>query len=150
MSEPTPQRHSPYPRCLEGRVVTVTVTVTGVNRCIGPAIARRLVAEGARVCLTARNEEPPLEAMADAAWVTGVVLTMDAGLTTVGVAAKPSTARLCERCAALACTVEEKVDHPIGNIVATQRHLRPIPEDRPVEQVEQEPDKWSYLDRCLK
>jgi NAD(P)-dependent dehydrogenase (short-subunit alcohol dehydrogenase family) len=44
---------------LEGRVAIIT----GASRGIGLAIAHRLVREGARVCLTARNEEPLLMAI---------------------------------------------------------------------------------------
>jgi len=43
---------------LEGR----TAIVTGASRGIGLAVARRLVAEGARVCITARKPEPLREA----------------------------------------------------------------------------------------
>ena len=45
---------------LAGRVAVVT----GASRGIGLAIARRLVAEGARVCVTARKAEPLAEAVA--------------------------------------------------------------------------------------
>ena len=48
------------PHRLEGR----TAIVTGASRGIGLAIAQRLVSEGARVCLTARNPEPLAEAAA--------------------------------------------------------------------------------------
>ncbi|MGY1746557.1 SDR family oxidoreductase [Blastococcus sp. SYSU D00695] len=47
-------------RRLEGR----TAIVTGASRGIGLAVAQRLVREGARVCLTARNAEPLAEAAA--------------------------------------------------------------------------------------
>ncbi len=43
---------------LEGK----TAIITGASRGIGLAIARRLVAEGARVCITARKPEPLHEA----------------------------------------------------------------------------------------
>lgn len=43
---------------LDGRVAIVT----GASRGIGLAIAQRLVAEGARVCITARKPEPLVEA----------------------------------------------------------------------------------------
>ncbi|KFF60263.1 3-ketoacyl-ACP reductase [Cryobacterium sp. MLB-32] len=51
------------PSChrLEGR----TALVTGASRGIGLAIAHRLVAEGARVCITARNAEPLNECLAE-------------------------------------------------------------------------------------
>lgn len=44
----------------EGRVAVIT----GASRGIGLAVAARLVAEGARVCITARNPEPLTEAIA--------------------------------------------------------------------------------------
>lgn len=44
-----------------GRVAVVT----GASRGIGFEIARRLVAEGAKVCITARNPEPLAEAVAE-------------------------------------------------------------------------------------
>lgn len=47
-------------RRFEGRVVLVT----GASRGIGFGIARRLVAEGAKVCITARKPEPLAEAVA--------------------------------------------------------------------------------------
>ncbi|WP_406729107.1 SDR family oxidoreductase [Streptomyces sp. GD-15H] len=45
-----------------GRLAGRTAVVTGASRGIGLAIAERLVAEGARVCITARKPEPLLEA----------------------------------------------------------------------------------------
>jgi NAD(P)-dependent dehydrogenase (short-subunit alcohol dehydrogenase family) len=53
MSENTVQAHR-----LEGK----TAIITGASRGIGLAIAHRLVAEGARVCITARKSEPLHEA----------------------------------------------------------------------------------------
>ena len=41
-----------------------TAVVTGASRGIGLAVAERLVAEGARVCITARKPEPLAEAVA--------------------------------------------------------------------------------------
>ena len=41
-----------------------TAVVTGGSRGIGLGIAQRLVAEGARVCITARKPEPLAEAVA--------------------------------------------------------------------------------------
>ena len=55
---------------LEGK----TAVVTGASRGIGLAIARRLVAEGAKVCITARNIGPLKEAAAD--FPEGTVLAM--------------------------------------------------------------------------
>lgn len=49
MSENSVQAHR-----LEGK----TAIITGASRGIGLAVAQRLVAEGARVCITARNPEP--------------------------------------------------------------------------------------------
>jgi len=49
-----------YPRPLEGRAAIVT----GASRGIGLAIARRLVADGARVVVTARREHELAEAVA--------------------------------------------------------------------------------------
>jgi len=51
------------PKChrLEGR----TALVTGASRGIGLAIAHRLVAEGARVCITARSPEPLQQSLAE-------------------------------------------------------------------------------------
>ena len=40
-----------------------TAIVTGASRGIGLAVAQRLVEEGARVCITARNPEPLQEAV---------------------------------------------------------------------------------------
>jgi len=54
MSEHAVQAHR-----LEGK----TAIITGASRGIGLAIAHRLVAEGARVCLTARKLEPLQEAV---------------------------------------------------------------------------------------
>lgn len=48
-------------RRFEGRVALVT----GASRGIGLGIARRLVAEGARVCVTARKAEPLAEAVGE-------------------------------------------------------------------------------------
>ncbi|HYB82089.1 MAG TPA: SDR family oxidoreductase [Mycobacterium sp.] len=42
-----------------------TALITGASRGIGFAIAQRLIAEGARVCLTARNQESLDEAVAE-------------------------------------------------------------------------------------
>lgn len=47
---------------LAGRLWGRTAIVTGASRGIGLAIAQRLVSEGARVCITARNPEPLAEA----------------------------------------------------------------------------------------
>jgi len=58
-----PQQAGPenaVPRRLAGRVAAVT----GASRGIGLAIAQRLVAEGARVAITARNPEPLAMAVA--------------------------------------------------------------------------------------
>lgn len=55
---------------LKGR----TAIVTGASRGIGLAIAQRLVGEGAKVCLTARNAEPL--AQAAATMPEGCVLTV--------------------------------------------------------------------------
>ena len=49
---------------LDGRFADRTAVVTGASRGIGLAIARRLVTEGASVCLTGRHEEPLAEAVA--------------------------------------------------------------------------------------
>jgi len=46
------------------RLAGKTALVTGASRGIGLAIAQRLVAEGARVCITARKPEPLAEAAA--------------------------------------------------------------------------------------
>lgn len=46
------------------RLIGKTALVTGASRGIGLAIAQRLVAEGARVCITARKPEPLAEAAA--------------------------------------------------------------------------------------
>ena len=46
------------------RLAGKTALITGASRGIGLAIARRLVAEGARVCITARRPEPLAEAAA--------------------------------------------------------------------------------------
>jgi len=55
-----PGQHSGSIRRLEGK----TALVTGASRGIGLAVARRFVAEGARVLITARNKEPLEEAAA--------------------------------------------------------------------------------------
>ncbi|MBT2523355.1 SDR family oxidoreductase [Arthrobacter sp. ISL-28] len=47
-----------------GKLQGTTAIVTGASRGIGLAIAERLVAEGARVCITARNKGPLEEAAA--------------------------------------------------------------------------------------
>ncbi|MCU1476914.1 MAG: 3-ketoacyl-ACP reductase [Subtercola sp.] len=47
-----------------GRLAGQVAVVTGASRGIGLAIAHRLVAEGARVCITARREETLAEAAA--------------------------------------------------------------------------------------
>jgi NAD(P)-dependent dehydrogenase (short-subunit alcohol dehydrogenase family) len=47
---------------LAGRLRGRRAIVTGASRGIGLAIAQRLVSEGARVCITARNPEPLAEA----------------------------------------------------------------------------------------
>jgi 3-oxoacyl-[acyl-carrier protein] reductase len=47
-----------------GRFAGRVAIVTGASRGIGLGIAQRLVVEGARVCLTARNPEPLAEAVA--------------------------------------------------------------------------------------
>ncbi|WP_069811931.1 SDR family oxidoreductase [Streptomyces sp. TP-A0874] len=52
-------QHSRQP---PGRLAGRTAVVTGASRGIGLAIAERLVSEGARVCITARNAEPLGEA----------------------------------------------------------------------------------------
>lgn len=46
------------------RLASKSALVTGASRGIGLAIAQRLVAEGARVCITARKPEPLAEAAA--------------------------------------------------------------------------------------
>ncbi|MCC3272389.1 SDR family oxidoreductase [Arthrobacter zhangbolii] len=62
MTEQTPEQHIPGTGArLEGK----TAIVTGASRGIGLAIARRLAAEGARVCITARNIGPLKEAAAE-------------------------------------------------------------------------------------
>lgn len=48
----------------EGKLAGKVAIVTGASRGIGLAIAQRLVAEGARVCITARKEETLQEAVA--------------------------------------------------------------------------------------
>ena len=53
--------HSPVPRRLVGRVALVT----GASRGIGLAIAHRLVAEGAKVAITARNADALEQAVAE-------------------------------------------------------------------------------------
>jgi 3-oxoacyl-[acyl-carrier protein] reductase len=49
---------------VEGRLTGRVAVVTGASRGIGLAIARRLVAEGARVCVTARKPDGVAEAVA--------------------------------------------------------------------------------------
>lgn len=56
------------------RLIARTALVTGASRGIGLAVAHRLVAEGARVCLTARHPEPLAEAAKD--FAPGSVITM--------------------------------------------------------------------------
>ena len=48
----------------EGRFDGRVAVVTGASRGIGLGIAQRLVAEGAKVVVTARNAEPLAEAVA--------------------------------------------------------------------------------------
>ena len=48
----------------EGKLAGKLAIVTGASRGIGLAIAQRLVAEGARVCITARKAEALQEAVA--------------------------------------------------------------------------------------
>lgn len=57
-------------RRLDGK----TAIITGASRGIGLAVAQRLVAEGARVCITARKPEPLAEAAA--AFPAGSVLAI--------------------------------------------------------------------------
>ena len=47
-----------------GRLAGAVAIVTGASRGIGLAVAHRLVAEGARVCITARKDGPLAEALA--------------------------------------------------------------------------------------
>lgn len=59
--------HNPAPAPLggaEGKLAGKAAIVTGASRGIGLAIAQRLVAEGARVCITARKAEALQEAVA--------------------------------------------------------------------------------------
>jgi len=49
----------------EGRFTGQVALITGASRGIGLAVAQRLVAEGARVCVTARKPEPLEQAVAE-------------------------------------------------------------------------------------
>jgi NAD(P)-dependent dehydrogenase (short-subunit alcohol dehydrogenase family) len=65
-----PERHAPGQRQLDETPVALRLTgkvaiVTGASRGIGLAIAHRLIAEGARVCITARKPEPLEAAVAE-------------------------------------------------------------------------------------
>lgn len=57
-------RYCPVMSALVSRLNGRVALVTGASRGIGLAIAARLVAEGARVCVTARKPEPLAEAVA--------------------------------------------------------------------------------------
>lgn len=70
MTEPGIDPSPAVPRRLDQRVAIVT----GASRGIGLAIAQRLAAEGARVCMTARKPEPLREAAAS--FPAGSVLTV--------------------------------------------------------------------------
>ncbi len=52
------------PSSVTNRFEGKAAVVAGASRGIGLAIAARLVAEGAKACLTARNQEAPDEAVA--------------------------------------------------------------------------------------
>jgi NAD(P)-dependent dehydrogenase (short-subunit alcohol dehydrogenase family) len=77
MSAPTGPTEKEQQPVTEGRFTGQVALVTGASRGIGLAIAQRLVAEGARVCLTARKAEPLEQAAAElggaevALWAAG-------------------------------------------------------------------------------
>ncbi|WP_435873048.1 SDR family oxidoreductase [Micromonospora arborensis] len=75
----------------KGRLDDRVAVVTGASRGIRLGIAERLVAEGARVGLTARLGLPPDVAGAvaflasdDAAWITGQTIVCDGGVSLSG------------------------------------------------------------------